>query len=71
MTHWMQSFNASQHGILSTGNALVVSLYRLLAMKQNLNYNVLVLADRANGRVIPVCYMLRPCDVCRLWRDVL
>jgi len=26
MMHWMQSFNASQHGILSTGNALVISL---------------------------------------------
>jgi len=63
----MQSFNASQRGILSTGNALVVSLYRLLAMKQNLNYNVLVLADRANGRVI--------CDsvasVCRLSSSVV
>jgi len=29
-----------------------LSRCRLLAMKQNLNYNVLVLADRANGRVI-------------------
>jgi len=29
-----------------------LSRYRLLARKQNLNYNVLVLANRANGRAI-------------------
>ena len=36
-------------------------------MKQNLNYNVLVLADRANGRAIFDCVA----SVCRLWRYVL
>ena len=40
-----------------------LSRCRLLAMKQNLNYNnVLVLADRANGRTYAT--VLRPSVVC-------
>ena len=53
VTHWMQSFNASvQHRSAWHTETHSLSRCRLLAMKQNLNYNVLVWADRANGRVI-------------------